>query len=363
VSKIVHLITSLEGGGTENFLYQILAHSPAGYEHQVLYLKKDGVIGDRLRQKQIPVRASGGLVSLFQTLQREKPDLLHTCLYSAHILGRCLGRLAGVPAIVTSQRAIDIWQQPWQRWLDTWTLPLSSAVIVNSKAAGQLIEARKGRRTTPEIIRIPNAVDTDRFKPRDPAMARARYELPLDALVGGSLLRLHPEKGADFIPHFAALVMPAHPRLHLLIGGVGPLSPVIQAQLASTDYRDRIHFVGWEDDTPAFLSACDFFWSLSREESYPQTLVEATVMGLPWVAPDTGGVTELLSLGSVGKTYTRLDIADAARQTAYLLRELPGQANTARRAAISIIPHVNLPRMISQIYAVFERFCTIARCA
>src|SRR5205814_568047 len=53
MKKIRHLITSLEGGGTENFLYQILAHSPTGYDHEVLYLKKDGVIGDRIRRHQI----------------------------------------------------------------------------------------------------------------------------------------------------------------------------------------------------------------------------------------------------------------------------------------------------------------------
>ena len=356
MKKILHLITSLEGGGTENFLYQILAHTPAGYDHQVLYLKKDGVIGERMRRRRIAVRPAGSLPSLYQTLRQEKPQILHTCLYSAHLAGRWLGRIAKIPAVITSQRAIDIWQKPWQRWLDTRTLPLSAAVMVNSRAAARLIEARRGGPAGPEIFEIPNGVDTAVFKAFDRGAARERYGLPKDAVVGGTLMRLHEEKGADFIPQFAGRLLPAFPRLHLLIGGVGPLAQGLQEQIGAAEYNGRVHWVGWDNEAPVFLSACDFFWSLSREESFPQTLVEASAMGLPWIAPDVGGVSDLRQTGAAGLLFQRLNLREAAEKAADLLQQLGPLTERARQAVAPVCAQYALAKMVERVYGVFERF-------
>jgi len=93
------------------------------------------------------VLRAGSLLSLFRTLRAEKPDILHTCLYSAHQIGRVLGKWAGIRRIITSQRAIDLWQKPWQDRLDRLTLPLAHTVIVNSRAAGHVTERRRAQRS------------------------------------------------------------------------------------------------------------------------------------------------------------------------------------------------------------------------
>jgi glycosyltransferase involved in cell wall biosynthesis len=354
--RILHLITSLEGGGTENFLYQILARSPEGYDHQVIYLKKDGVIGDRIRRHGFSVERAGSLPALYRQLHTFQPRILHTCLYSAHQIGRCLGRMARVPAILTSQRSIDLWQKPWQAWLDRKTLPFCDGVMVNSRAAAEVIRRRRGSRPYPELFEIPNGVDPKRFKLSDARAARTRYRLPEEAVVGGSLMRLHGEKGADFIPAFASQLLPDNPRLHLLIGGVGPFEASLKRQIAGTSYADRIHWVGWEEDTPGFLSACDFYWSLSREESFPQTLVEASFMGLPWVAPQVGGVPELISAGAAGLTFQRLDIAAAVRQTGQLLKDLPASSQKAQKNRPLLETAYALEKMVDHVYDVFRRY-------
>jgi glycosyltransferase involved in cell wall biosynthesis len=353
LKKVNHLITSLEGGGTENFLYQILAHSPAGYEHQVFYLKKDGVIGERIRQQQIPVTKVASPFHLLKALRSDPAAILHTCLYSAHILGRYLGRLAGTKAIINSQRSIDIWQKPWQTWLDKRSLPLAHSVIVNSDAARQIIEQRRGKAERPQIELIPNGVDTTRFQPTDKTAARQHYKLPPDAIVGGSLMRLHREKGADLIPAYAAELLPKNPQLHLLVGGVGPLEGSLKQALAGMPYADRVHLTGWEDQTPEFLTACDFFWSLSREESFPQTLVEASVIGLPLVAPDVGGVAEIIQNGAIGRLFPRLEIAAAASQTTGVLAQIESLKQAASNAAPQLRSHYAIKTMIDRVYAVF----------
>jgi glycosyltransferase involved in cell wall biosynthesis len=355
MKKILHLITSLEGGGTENFLHQILANSPPGFAHEVMYFKKDGVIGERIRALGLPVRRAEGLFDLFQTFRRTQPDILHTCLYRAHILGRILGRMAGLRTVVTSQRALDIGQKPWQRAIDRATLPLSTVVLVNSHAAAEMIARQRGAASVPEILEIPNGINPAVFKPADRAASRQRLGLPADAVVGGTLMRLHSEKGADLIPLYAAALLGSAPSVHLAVAGVGPLSDRLKQQLASAEYRDRVHWLGWHDNVPEFLSSCDFFWSLSREESFPQTLVEASAMGVPWVAPDTGGVGELAQNGAIGRLFRRLDIADAARQSAAIISELPRLTTEAHAAAPQIQDRYALDKMVARVYQVFSR--------
>lgn len=356
MNKILHLITSLEGGGTENFLFQILKHSPSGFAHRVVYLKKDGVIGERIRRIEVPVERAGNLFSVSSVVSREKPRLIHTCLYSAHIVGRGVGRWTHTP-VVTSQRAIDYWQKPWQTWLDTKTLPLSNAVLVNSAKAARLIQQRRSGRLHPEIFEIPNGVDTTLFRFQDRTKARQRYNIPDQAILGGTLMRLHPEKGADFIPRFVAPLLNAHPQLHVLIGGVGILESDLKNQLNPTKGAERVHWIGWEEDTPNFLSACDFFWSLSREESFPQSLVEASIMGLPWIAPDVGSVPDLIRAGAQGILYPRLNISAAVEKTStQLIPQLSDLKAKAGQAIPALAHHYSLEKMVEKTYAVFARF-------
>jgi glycosyltransferase involved in cell wall biosynthesis len=312
--KLTHLITSLKGGGTENFLDQLIRYSPENWTHQVLFLKKDGVTGDRLRQRGIsPKKVTA--IQLYQELRTQKPEALHTLLYRANQLGRVIGRVAGVKRIISSQRAIDSWQKPWHVYLDSFTLPFCDDVIVNSSAAESLVRARIKNHSKPRITRIFNGVDLERFSPQDRTAARQKLQLPIEGILGGSLMRLHAEKGADRILAFAQKALQENRALHLVVGGVGPLESQLREQSKKEPWAARWHWLGWVEDTPSFYAALDFFWSLSREESFPQSLLEASVMGVPWIAPNIGGIPDLMNAkvpGTFGTLYTAGNIVEAA---------------------------------------------------
>jgi len=308
---LVHLITSLEGGGTEIFLWHLLKYAPKNLAQRVFYLKKDGVIGERIRALNIPVQKVDSRL-LWQELRKNTPDVLHTCLYRAHQLGRVFGRMAGIKRIVSSQRAIDSWQKPWHVYVDAFTLPFCDDVVVNSSAAEKLVRGRIGPRATPRITKILNGVDLQRFMPGDRIAARRVLGLPEEAPIGGSLMRLHAEKGADYIVPFAEKIFALNPSLHLVVGGVGPMEMRLKQQTQNKPWSHRLHWAGWIENTPVFYAALDFFWLLSREESFPQSLLEASVMGIPWIAPEIGGVPDLISAGAPGQTYRAKDIRQAA---------------------------------------------------
>lgn len=349
-TKVVHLITSLEGGGTENFLFQLLSHSPSTFKHKVFYLKKDGVMGDRIRRLGIPVMKTEGFLGTWQTLSREKPRILHTCLYRAHQIGRILGHRAGISTVISSQRSIDAWAKPWHRWVDRWTLKNCDYVLVNSDAAQKLVERRRGARLRPLITKLYNGLDTDQFVRQDRWKARQAYNLPMDAVVGGSLLRLHREKGADRIPDFAGQILTARPDLHLVVGGTGPLAQSLKKAVQGKPWTDRLHWTGWEENTPRFLSAIDFFWSLSREESFPQSLLEASGLGVPWIAPQVGGTLELLESGTGGLVYSTTNPLGSVHSCYELLRLLNELKRKSENAVPALCSRYSLSKMIDIFY-------------
>jgi len=353
VKKIFHLITSLGGGGTENFLVQILTASPTSFHHEVVYLKQDGVNGERIRRLGIPVARAGSIATLYRRLKTTPPDILHTCLYRSHQIGRIIGRLAGVPFIISSQQSIDLWQKPWHRWIDQRTLPLCDVVDYNSEAARTLVEKRLGTASErPRLVPIENGVDFNDFTPIDRLKARQPLALAADAVVGGTLMRLHAEKGADKIPAFARMLLNANPRLILLVAGTGPQEIALKEE--TREMGDRLRWVGWQEDPVPFLSALDFFWLPSREESFPQSLLEASAMGLPWLAPDVGGIRELARNGACGLLSENGSAGALATTGKTLLTELSARTEKARQAVATLRPRYGVEKMTTAFYRIFE---------
>ncbi len=349
-SKITHLITSLGGGGTENFLYQIISGSPPEFSHEVHYLGKDGVNGDRIRRLAVPVKHVS-MPALYKHLTENPPVALHTCLYWAHQVGRVTGRLANVPLIVSSHQSIDTWQKPWHGWIDRLTLPLCDVVDVNSNAAQQVLEKRLANAAKqPRFVKVNNGIDFQALTLKNKSKARDAFKLPLDAIVGGTLMRLHAEKGAENIPEFARALLKENSKLILLIAGTGPMETVLKEQ--TKEFGDRLRWIGWQEDIATYLSSLDFFWLLSREESFPQALLEASAMGLPWVATNVGGVPELLAAGACGELAPAGKPIQSAAVAKILISQLESRTRRAQEAVPTLRGRYDLANMTKAFYGI-----------
>ena len=76
----------------------------------------------------------------------------------------------------------------------------------------------------------------------------------------------------------------------------------------------RIHLLGTRQDVPNLLSGCDLFALPTQQEASGTVFVEAAACGLPVVATDVGGVSEMMRAGQTGFLVPAKD-ADALRQT------------------------------------------------
>src|SRR5215510_11567966 len=105
--KVVHIISGLNGGGTEITLWRLLGASR--FETEVVSLIDIGEIGERIRRLGISVISlemrgmlsnATAIARLARWLHRRRPDVVQTWLYHADLVGGLAARLGtGAPLL------------------------------------------------------------------------------------------------------------------------------------------------------------------------------------------------------------------------------------------------------------------------
>lgn len=275
--RVAFLIVDLDHGGAQRLITWMAPRLQArGADVHVITLKdvaplNPGVPVRRLGMSKWSVLAIPRLVALLRDL---RPDVLHTHLFHANVLGRLCGRLAGVPHIRSTLHTLE--GPPWHRALDRLTAPLA-----DSHEFVSLAVARHAGR--------PGDVVRYGVPPGSASPARVHPDLIVTAG------RLVPGKGIDDL----LIALPARARLRIL--GDGPDADRLKLLVRDLDLRDRVDFPGWTDDVPAGMrgAAAAVFPSRLGEGS-PVAVVEAMMAGIPVVATDVGGTRELVEDGVTG---------------------------------------------------------------
>jgi glycosyltransferase involved in cell wall biosynthesis len=312
MQKIMHLISSLDVGGTELFLCRLLSFlSRDRFGCEVTSLVEPGLVGARIRDLGIPVRSLGlrrgevrasGLLKLVRWLRQDPPDVLVTWLYHADLLGLVAAKMAGISQVIWNIRAADM-DMSGYRALSGWTRGLCRllsryprAIVVNSER-GRSFHVRIGFRPR-EWVLIRNGVDPKIFKPDSTARDEVRRELnlaPEDLLIG-LVARYDPMKDhANFISAAAQLAAIQKTVHFALIGkGMDPLTGPLAAALNRPPLVGRVHLLGEREDVPRLTAAFDIACSASRSEAFPNTVAEAMSCGIICVTTDAGDAAQIL---------------------------------------------------------------------
>ncbi len=123
---------------------------------------------------------------------------------------------------------------------------------------------------------------------------RARYLPNGKGQIVFSPSRLAPQKGIDVMIEVAKRVIKERPDTHFVVAGGGVLTGTVNEWARAAGVEQNMHFIGAIDTVPEHLQASDLFLLTSRWEALPISIVEAFRAGLPVVATDCGGVSELV---------------------------------------------------------------------
>lgn len=368
---VLHLITELSTGGAQLALYRLLSGlDREAFAPRVACLYNgNGEVAQRIRALGIPVTDLGmaakwrldAFARLYRLLRREKPLILHTWMFHANIPGRVVGRLAGVPILISSERTMEMESRP-RLWLNRLTAPLADRVICVSQRVAEFAIQTIGLPPA-RLVVIPNGIPMSQFTNLPtPSQARAALGLPLQATLIGTVSRAHPVKGLEvLLEAFAqrlhsptdtqrstdtqringvggAYIRSAgeNPLADLLIAGDGPELTALQALALRLGLEERVTFLGQRSDIPLILAALDLFVLPSRHEGMPNAVLEAMAAGLPVVATAVGGTPEVVVDGITGLLVPPHDPLSLANALSRLLddAELRGRMGAAGRQRV-----------------------------
>jgi glycosyltransferase involved in cell wall biosynthesis len=255
-------------------------------------------------------RSMRGFVHLLNVTRRLLPlarasDLLYANSQKAFVLATCLGLACRRPVIwhLRDMLTADHFSPINRRAVIGLARLSRCRVIANSHATREAFIAAGGRGE--QCVTIHNGIDPTLFETIDEAVInehRAELGLGEEATLVGSFSRLSPWKGQHVLLDAAAGL----PGLHVaLIGdalfGEDDYAATIRRRAGEPDLAGRVHLLGFRDDVPAWLKACDVVAHTSTAaEPFGRVVVEAMLARRPVVATAAGGILEIIEHNRTG---------------------------------------------------------------
>ncbi|MCM1170087.1 MAG: glycosyltransferase family 4 protein, partial [Bacteroides sp.] len=173
---------------------------------------------------------------------------------------------------------------------------------------------------------IPNAIDTEVFKPMNKSKVREKLNLPKDRklLLFGAMNINDRRKGIDYLIEACRQMDAANPKLKEEIGIVflGANSSQFASLFPFACYP--MNFVSKEDALAEIYTAVDLFVTPSLQDNLPNTIMEAMACGTPCVGFNVGGIPEMIDHLSNGYVAQYKSAEDLAKGLLYVLNHPDG---------------------------------------
>jgi len=359
--KVLYLITELDVGGAERNLCTLAVemHRRANIVH-VAALDGRGALADMLRKEGIKVTDLGMhhklrlsfFFNLLKLIRSFRPDVLHSFLFHANLVGRLAGIFRRAPVVISAVRVAEkrrfshIALDCATQWLTDMEICVSKSVehFTHSRA---LIPRRK-------LCTIPNSTELT-GRAFDAGALVKEYPGLEGAKVIMQVGRLDYQKGVDILIKAFRRILPRIPDAFLVLVGEGPQRGALEGLARSLGVKNRIIFAGHHKNVGNLMSGAALIVLASRWEGMPNVLIEAAAVGKPVVSADVEGVREVVQDGKTGLIVTRGSATDLADACVNLLTDnelLCAMGDRARERSSQLF---NIETMTDKTLTVYEK--------
>ena len=306
--RILSMISSVaESGGAEMLVRNLsIEYARRGHVCHVVYISDAAALGasaafersckDELDAAGVTYGPLGhetrrnvllGAWRLRRLVRRFKPDVVHMHLGNG-LLFQSLG-LIRKPTVYTHHNVVFRFPPRlfllFDRFVDRY--------VGICRACSSLL----ARHVAKPITLIHNGV------PAGFSKAARRVGLPHDLRIL-SVGNLTPQKDYPSLVAAAAIVVDRLGRqgrgVHFSIAGEGEERAAIEREIAARGLGGHVELLGARSDVASLMADADLLVLASRYEGLPITLIEAAMSGLPVVATDVGGCSEIVEDGGSG---------------------------------------------------------------
>lgn len=183
----------------------------------------------------------------------------------------------------------------------------------------------------------------------------SKHRLQGDTQIVLNVAYADARKGADLFVEIAAQTLKIRPNTAFIWVGHPEqnLQPKITQRIIELGLQDRILFVGFDREPMAYYAAADVYALTSREDPFPNVVLESAEVGVPVVAFDgASGASEFI-LEHGGRLANYLDVQSFSQKLCDLLANLPMEpqapVGSLQQYVLDLLHHLNGQPRISVI--------------
>ena len=308
VINILHLIATLEVGGAEKQLASLVKRiDRTRYNPTVCCLVKGGPFEKEFREAGIRYFVLGKqfkfdftvIFKLISLIRQEKPDILHTWMFTSNSFGRITGIIARVPIIISSEMCIDIWKNRFHFFLDSLLSYFTARIVCVSEGVKEFYREHTfiphGK-----LITIYNGVETVGETNIVVEKKKKEFGLRHENIVITTIGRMAQQKGIKYLLYAVPKVIENVPEARFLIVGEGREKEKLENILCNLNIHEYVIMSGLRADVKEILSFTDIFVLPSLFEGLPNVIMEAMAARKPVIATRIHGSDELVVNNETG---------------------------------------------------------------
>jgi len=193
---------------------------------------------------------------------------------------------------------------------------------------------------------------------RSESTLREELGLPKDRFVMLCASRFADDKGHRYLINSVKRLTELTDRpFTLVLAGDGPLLEETRAQVQELGLtEDQVRFIGFRKDIKNLYKGSDLYINSSRHEALSFLIIEAMAAGLPVIATDMGGNSDIVNDEAGCGLLVTYDDPESMAQAMRRMMEEPGLLERSREGARrTILEKFEIGKMADATYRVYEK--------
>lgn len=275
----VHIITSLDVGLPKENM-------------------ENGFYVHRIPTLEMPIlRTSFFSIGSLLVIKKIDPDLIHIQTIFLGFAGLLIKMLIHKPYIVYGHGSDVYLSWRFKRILSKYILKSADAVV----ALTQYMKRELQKSSNKHIFVIPNGIILEKFDDITGNNLRDKLKLKDKKMIlfVGSL---RPVKGVRYLIDAMEFLVEKNKNISLVLVGDGEDRDDLKDLVKGYNLDEHVIFVGRvsDEEVPEYMAAADIFVLPSLSEGFGIVLLEAMASGLPIIATNIAGISEMVTDGENG---------------------------------------------------------------
>jgi len=260
----------------------------------------------------IPIRGEWDIFcipKILKIIDLYQIQLIHAHTARAHTIALFLKIFRPNLVLIVSRRVDFSTKKSWGSKWKYRSKKNNLFICVSNKIREVLIQEK----VNPEkVITIHSGIDISRFtKKVNNSYLGKEFSIPPKTTILGNIAALVDHKDHKTLLKAISLI-PSQKKLKLFIIGEGELEQELKELAQSLNLKERVIFTGFRTDIVEFLQFFHIFVLTSKEEGLGTTILDAMACGLPIIATNAGGISEMVEHEKGGYLATPKDSVEIA---------------------------------------------------